>query len=165
MQENAAKTLSITLLATVFGLLLFLHFSTPPKSKGKKKKALPKKGGAAKKYAHIDFTPPKGVQKAAKKGLEWRKKYGKGGLSTKEAGKKGIGSGIARAVSLSKGQDQSPKTIKMMYNFFNRHEAFKKHHDEWPPRASKISWALWGDDAGRRWATKIYKQMEKADDR
>jgi len=39
----------------------------------------------------------------AKRGLELRKKYGRGGLSTQEAGKQGIGSGVARASDIVSG--------------------------------------------------------------
>jgi len=57
---------------------------------------------AAGKYDHIDFKPPQSVADAAKRGLELRKKNkGKGGLSSQQASKEGIGSGVARAVSLS----------------------------------------------------------------
>ena len=42
------------------------------------------------------FSPPSSVRAAARRGLELRKKHGKGGLTTQEAGKQGIGSGVAR---------------------------------------------------------------------
>jgi hypothetical protein len=37
------------------------------------------------KYKHINFKPPIGVRKAAKRGLELRKRFHRGGLSSKEA--------------------------------------------------------------------------------
>ena len=114
------------------------------------------------KYADIDFKPPKGVQQAAKRGLGLRQKHGKGGLGTKEAGKKGIGSGIARASSLSAGEAQSPDTISMMVGFFGRHAAYKDHHDD-ESSPAYISWMLWGGDPGEAWAKKVLGQMRAAD--
>ncbi len=76
------------------------------------------------KYSHIDFKPPKGVAKAAERGLELRKqasKSNKGGLSTSQAKKENVGSGVQRAVNLKNQDNISPKTIKRMHNFFNRH--------------------------------------------
>ena len=49
------------------------------------------------------FVVPQEVRKQAQRGLDLRKKHNKGGLDTKEAGKKGIGSGVARASSLKAG--------------------------------------------------------------
>lgn len=117
------------------------------------------------KYGHIDFKPPKGVAEAAERGLELRKETGEGGLSTKEAGKMKIGSGVARAVSLSKRQNQSPETIRMMVGFFARHSAYKKKHKKEPKGPARISWLLWGGDPGEAWANKIKNQMERADEK
>jgi len=98
----------------------------------------------------ISTTPPQAVRDAAKRGLELREKYGRGGLSTQEAGKQGIGSGVARAVSLSKGQAQSMNTIKRMSAFFSRHEKNKNT----PPEKGNgmIAWLMWGGDPGKEWA-------------
>jgi hypothetical protein len=113
--------------------------------------------GIVKKYAHIDFTPPDGVAKAAARGLELRKKYGRGGLAV----------GVARAVQLKNKETVSPATAKRMYKFFSRHSAFKKNHDDKKPDGgpsnSYISWLLWGGDAGVAWANKLWNQMEAAD--
>lgn len=111
-----------------------------------------------KKVKELDLTPPQAVQDAAKMGLALRKKYGRGGLSTQEAGAQGIGSGMARAVSLSRGQAQSPDTIRRMVAFFNRHEGNKAT----PPEEGngKIAWLLWGGDPGRAWAEKMLSQIE-----
>lgn len=109
----------------------------------------------------IDFTPPIPVQRAAKRGLALRKKYERGGLSTVEAGEKEIGSGVARAVSLSKGQAQSPETISKMVSFFARHEKnkFSKAPDG-TPGAGAIAWLLWGGDAGKKWAQSVKAQID-----
>ncbi|MBD3361732.1 hypothetical protein GF358_02990 [Candidatus Woesearchaeota archaeon] len=120
-----------------------------------------------KKYSKINFKPPKEVRNAAKRGLELRKKFGRGGLTSKIAGKLGIGSGIVRATNLAKGDKLSPSTVKRMYNYFNRHQKDKRPGWSNPSNPSNgyIAWLLWGGDPGRRWATKIVKQMRKADEK
>ena len=103
------------------------------------------------------FSPPSSVRAAARRGLELRKKHGKGGLTTQEAGKQGIGSGVARATSLANGDKVSYETIKRMAAFFSRHEKNKSGGED---DAGKISWDLWGGDAGRSWAARIIKMVE-----
>jgi len=120
----------------------------------------------ASRYSHIDFVPPESVAKAAARGLELRKKNkGKGGLSTQQANKEGVGSGVARAVSLKNRKKLSPNTVKRMKAFFDRHEKNKKADKGKSLSEDKgyISHLLWGGDAGRSWANKIVKQMEAAD--
>jgi hypothetical protein len=119
----------------------------------------------AEKYGDIDFRPPQSVADAAARGLALRKQVGRGGLSTKEAGKAGIGSGVARAASLKNRQRLSPATIGRMVSFFARHSAYKKNHTTNPPSNSLISWLLWGGDPGKAWAEKIKGQMDRADER
>lgn len=119
----------------------------------------------AERYADIDFVPPQSVADAAARGLALRKQVGRGGLSTKEAGKAGIGSGVARAASLKNRQKLSPATIGRMVSFFARHSAYKKNHTTNPPSNSLISWLLWGGDPGKAWAEKIKGQMDRADER
>jgi hypothetical protein len=103
------------------------------------------------------FSPPSSVRSAARRGLELRKKHGKGGLTTQEAGKQGIGSGVARATSLANGEAVSYETIKRMAAFFSRHEKNKSGGED---DAGRIAWLLWGSDAGRAWASRIIKMVE-----
>ncbi len=107
------------------------------------------------------FSPPSSVRSAARRGLELRKKHGKGGLSTQEAGKQGIGSGVARASDLAGGGAVSYATIKRMAAFFSRHEKNKSGGEN---DAGYIAWLLWGGDAGRAWASRIIKMVESAKD-
>lgn len=110
----------------------------------------------------VQKTPPVAVQKAAKRGLALREKYQRGGMSTVEAGKEEIGSGVARAVSLSKGQSQSPETISKMVSFFARHEKNKASKaKDGTPGAGAIAWLLWGGDPGRRWAESLKSQIDR----
>jgi len=120
------------------------------------------------KYDHINFKPPQSVANAAKRGLKLREKNdGKGGLSTQEAGKQGIGSGVQRASDLSNRETLSPSTVKRMKAFFDRHEKNKKVDKGKKPHEDKgyISHLLWGGDSGKAWANKIVEQMETADKR
>lgn len=120
----------------------------------------------AKKYKDEWFVPPKGVRSAAERGLKDRKKYGRGGLSNKQASEQGIGSGVQRAVNLKNGNKVSPQTIRRMKSFFARHEKNKSSRKpDGTPGAGKIAWSLWGGDAGKRWAESVDRKMKKADER
>jgi len=118
------------------------------------------------KYDHINFKPPASVAKAAKRGLELRRKNkGKGGLSAKQASKQGIGSGVQRASNLKSRSNLSPKTVRRMKSFFDRHKKNKKI-DPGKTHATDsgyIAWMLWGGDPGYSWARKIVRQMDAAD--
>lgn len=109
----------------------------------------------------MNYKPPQGVQDAAARGLKLRQQYKRGGLSTQQAGKLGIGSGVARAASLARGQSQSPETISKMVGFFTRHQ-----RNFTPPKAGEepsngwISFLLWGGEAGRVWSNKVLKQIK-----
>ena len=127
---------------------------------------------APKKYNHIDFTPPKGVAEAAKKGLEYRQKASpsnKGGLTPAEAGKQGIGSGVQRAVNLKNRDTISPEVIKQMRGFLSRSEKSSTISPEnkdtpWNDKGY-VAWLLWGGDPAKAWVTKLIKQMEAADEK
>lgn len=120
------------------------------------------------KYSHIDFKPSQSVADQAEKGLEYRSKAGgKGGLSTAQAGKEGVGSGVQRAVNLKNRDELSPETVKRMKAFFDRHEKNAKidskyKGEPWKDRGY-TAWLLWGGNAGKSWSNKIVRQMEAAD--
>lgn len=122
------------------------------------------------KYDGIDFKPPKSVAEQAEKGLKLREKASpsnRGGLTSQEAGKQGIGSGVQRAVNLKNRDNVTPETIGKMLGFFARHEKNKgippEHKDEPWNAKGYVAWLLWGGDAGRTWAKKVKEQMERAD--
>ena len=108
------------------------------------------------KYSHIDFTPPKGVQDAARRGLEVR--------ATKPPSQRGgTEVGLARARDLSNGEQLSPDTVKRMLNYFTRHEV-DKQGSTWSDQGKGWqAWHLWGGDAGFTWSRKVVKQMKTAD--
>jgi len=113
---------------------------------------------APKKYDHIDFTPPKDVQEAARRALEVR--------ATKPESQKGLTSvGIARARDLANGRKVSPETARRMYSYFTRHEVDKQSPkwDDWSK--GRIAWGAWGGDPGFRWSSKLVNQMKRADEK
>jgi len=107
------------------------------------------------KYAHIDFKPPEGVAKAAKRGLDLRKANG---------GQGGTAVGVARARDLSRRANMSPETVRRMKAFFDRHQKNRKASGDKSLSEDKgyIAWMLWGGDAGYSWAKKVVKQMDAA---
>lgn len=113
--------------------------------------------------AKLSYPVPKTVRENAKRGLKLRAEAGgKGGLTTQQAGKLKIGSGVARANSLIHG-NVTYDTIKRMYSFFSRHKVYKErgYHTDRKSKAY-ISWLLWGGDAGFTWCKKIIRQHERA---
>jgi hypothetical protein len=115
--------------------------------------------------AEDSFVPPKTVQAIAARALEMRREYGRGGLTTQEAGKGGIGSGVARASTLSAGKGVSLDTAKRMVAYFSRHakdkdaEGFRQGEKGYPS-AGRVAWDLWGGDAGKTWAEGVVKKAE-----
>jgi len=102
------------------------------------------------------FNPPAGVVSNAKRGLELRREFNRGGTAV----------GVARARSLSNGQGLPLETIRRMVSYFARHEVDKKGKD-WGnasnPSAGYIAWLLWGGDAGKTWADSISEREKKKD--
>jgi len=103
---------------------------------------------------------PAGARAEAKRGLEWRRQYGRGGTAV----------GVARARDIARGAELSPSTVKRMVSFFARHEVDKKGKGWSPgedgyPSNGRIAWALWGGDAGRAWANAQSKSVSKAGER
>jgi hypothetical protein len=124
---------------------------------GKRKYALLRKRVGTKKALEAlkqdGFTPPQSVREAARRGLELRSKFNRGGTAV----------GIARARDLSNGKSVSASTIKRMVSFFARHAVDKR--PDWgnpdKPTNGYIAHMLWGGDAGRGWANKIARGLDK----
>jgi len=96
------------------------------------------------------FVPPAPVRANAKRGLELRDKYNRGGTEV----------GVARARDLSNGSGLSLDTIKRMNSFFARHEVDKQGEGWGKDSAGYIAWLLWGGDAGWAWAKRIIRENE-----
>lgn len=106
------------------------------------------------------FKPSQAVASNAKKGLELRKKFKRGGTEV----------GVARARDLSNRKNLSLETVKRMVSFFARHENNSKAKGSestgfWGkisnPSAGWIAWLLWGGDAGKRWSNSIWNKERK----
>lgn len=101
--------------------------------------------------------PNKEMQANAKRGLELRRGYGRGGTAV----------GVARARDIMNAKDLSDRTIKRMYSYFSRHESnYAEHYGEKEtdggPNAFTIAWLLWGGDAGFRWSERLVEQMDRS---
>jgi hypothetical protein len=93
----------------------------------------------------LDLKPTESMASNARRGLELRRKFGRGGTAV----------GVARARDLANRKELSPGTVLRMYSFFSRHEVDKQGKD-WNnserPSNGKIAWLLWGGDSGYAWA-------------
>lgn len=99
------------------------------------------------------FKPTEEMAREAKKGLEWRKEYGRGGTAV----------GVKRANQLVNRENLSLNTVKRMYSYFARHEVDKqaegfRQGEKGYPSNGKIAYCLWGGDAGRIWSTNIWEK-------
>jgi hypothetical protein len=93
------------------------------------------------------FVPTPGMASAAKRALEWRAEFKRGGTPV----------GVARARDLMNRKELSASTVMRMKSFFARHEVDKKasgfsQGEEGFPSAGRIAWDLWGGDGGKSWA-------------
>ncbi|MHB9147832.1 MAG: hypothetical protein ACYC2U_05420 [Candidatus Amoebophilus sp.] len=107
-----------------------------------------------------DNIPPVAVAHNAKKGLEFRDKFKRGGTEV----------GIKRAQQLSNREQIDEATIKKMYSYFARHQVDKRGKNfgnEENPSNGYIAWLLWGGDAGKEWSKQVREALpnmqQKAD--
>jgi hypothetical protein len=108
----------------------------------------------------IDTTPTDGMVSEAKKGIEWRKEFNRGGTRI----------GATRASQIVAKERLSPSTVKRMFSFFSRHEVDKEAQGFRPgedgyPSNGRIAWALWGGDAGFSWSRKVAAQIDRERDK
>ena len=104
----------------------------------------------------IDTVPTDGMVTEAKRGIEWRKEFGRGGTRI----------GATRASQIVAKEKLSPRTVRRMNSFFARHEVDKRADGFRPgekgyPSNGRIAWALWGGDAGQSWAKKKSAQLDR----
>jgi hypothetical protein len=105
------------------------------------------------------FKPTAGMVTEAKRGLEWRSEFGRGGTAV----------GISRARDIKNGKNLPYATVKRVKAFFDRHQSDKKAEGWRPgekgyPSNGRIAHALWGGDAGYTWAKDIVKRVEGSKD-
>jgi len=96
------------------------------------------------------YAPTDGMVAEARRGLEWRQTYGRGGTQV----------GVARARDIVNRRRLSRTTVVRMASYFARHMIDKNAQGFRPgepgyPSAGRIAWALWGGDAGNAFARAI----------
>lgn len=101
--------------------------------------------------------PTDAMKAEARRGLDWRKEFGRGGTEV----------GVARARDIANGKDLPRATIARMVSYFARHEVDKQGKGWSPgedgyPSAGRIAWALWGGDPGKSWAEKELRKMDNS---
>jgi len=111
---------------------------------------------AEKQTVDIDTRPTDAMVEEAKRGLEWRKEFKRGGTAV----------GVARANQIVNKERLSERTVTRMYSFFARHEVDKQAEgfgrgEEGYPSAGRIAWALWGGDAGQSWSKRVYAKFKE----
>ena len=114
----------------------------------------------SKAVSDLKFTVTSGMKTEARKGLDWRKEFKRGGTSV----------GVTRANQIISGDNMSADTVLRMYSFFSRHEVDKQGQgynagEKGYPSAGRIAWALWGGNSGFSWSkmqrNKIMKERGK----
>lgn len=104
----------------------------------------------------FELRAPVEVAAVAKRGLENRRKYGRGGTLV----------GARRASQLASRDVVSIETIKRMVAYFERHAvdlqapAARPGHPQYPS-AGRIAWDLWGGAPGRAWARRQLAVWER----
>lgn len=107
----------------------------------------------------FELRAPADVAAVAKRGLEARERYGRGGTLV----------GARRARQLAEREVVSIETIKRMVAYFTRHErdldapAAKPGHPDYPS-AGRIAWDLWGGAPGRAWARRHLEVWNRVQD-
>ena len=99
--------------------------------------------------------PNQGMREEARRGLNWRAVYGRGGTEV----------GVARARDIVNNRNLSIDTVKRIASYLARHEVDKEGEGFSPsedgyPSAGRIAWALWGGDPARSWANRILAEEE-----
>jgi len=105
--------------------------------------------------ARAPGVPSQEMREEARRGLDWREEFGRGGTEI----------GVARARDIVNGRTLSPSTIRRMRSYFARHEVDKDGEGFSPgepgyPSAGRIAWALWGGDPGKAWVEDQIRDME-----
>jgi hypothetical protein len=100
------------------------------------------------------YAPNDAMVAEARRGLDWRQTYGRGGTEV----------GVARARDIANRRNLSRTTVGRMASYFARHEVDKQGEGFSPgepgyPSAGRIAWALWGGDAGKAWANAILREF------
>lgn len=104
------------------------------------------------------FKPPKGVQEAAQRALDW--------IAEGLAGANFTDVGRARAAQLARGDNVSERTIRRMRSFLARHGVNRNKPgwnagDEDFPSAGRVAWDAWGGDPAVSWTETIAERLDR----
>ena len=104
------------------------------------------------------YKPTETMRSVARRALEWRKKYKRGGTAV----------GVARARDIANGKSLSASTVKRMYSFFSRHSNNKAEHyakkmPDGGPSPFRIAWDLWGGSTAFNWSKGKVAAMERGE--
>jgi hypothetical protein len=104
------------------------------------------------------YSPPQGVQNAAKRALKW--------ISDGKAGDGFTSVGRRRASQLASGASVSRDTVARMKSYFARHTVDKKatgfnSGEEGYPSPGRVAWDAWGGTAGQAWVNRINLEDKK----
>ena len=127
--------------------------SETPKVRAAIKKLLQKTAGGkdAGTTGEFLYKPPQNVRKEAMKGIR---------LSHEHNYPSYNGIGLARAMQLAIVEKIPERSLKRMYNFFNRNQRFRDYKgfgDDKKPSKSYLSWLVWGGTPAYNWALKEMK--------
>lgn len=101
-------------------------------------------------FASIDMTIPETVKNNAKKGLELRKEYGRGGTSV----------GIATAKYLVSNRTITNEKVRHVAKYFPRHKGDNLEQTD-PPSNGYIAWLLWGGTTAWKWSQSIVDRLNE----
>jgi hypothetical protein len=104
------------------------------------------------KEAKGPYSPPQGVQNAAKRALKWIAD-GKAGSGFTDVGRR-------RASQLANGEQVSRSVVGRMRSYFARHGVDRRAKGFFAgetgfPTPGRVAWDAWGGDAGRSWVNGI----------
>jgi len=107
---------------------------------------------AADKYADVDLTPTKGMQAAARNGVE-RHENGETGDGLKPET-------VSRANRIARGERLTPEHVREMSGWFARHGKDKQE----PGTPWYAAWQLWGGNAGESWSKDKSAELDRKDE-
>jgi len=108
------------------------------------------------------FKPPKGVQEAAQRALDW--------IAEGHAGRNFTDVGRARASQLARGDNVSERTIRRMRSFLARHSVNSQAEgfsfgEEGFPSAGRVAWDAWGGDPAVKWVEEIVARLDAQEEK
>jgi hypothetical protein len=110
----------------------------------------------AKTLDSVDTKPSSGMAKIAKRALEWRAEFGRGGTEV----------GVARARDIANRRNLSEQTVRRMKAYFDRHASDSKATgfevgEDGFPSAGRVAWDLWGGDPGQAWSERKVAEFDR----